>query len=117
MKRLILAGRGGHSFVREGYAELVVAPNIRLVPGQLPSDSYLAAYLGPRPGEEPLIHWSDHLYPRRGVSQQRRNLPLAEFCGAYDSVELWLEAEPNDQLLLVWLLDYIGGFPEVLPKL
>jgi hypothetical protein len=44
-------------------------------------------------------------------------LPLAEFCAPFDVVELWFGAEPNDQLQLIWLLDYFRLHPEAAAKL
>ncbi len=32
---------------------------------------------------------------------------LIEFCQRCETVELWIETEPNAQLVLIWLLDYL----------
>ena len=38
-------------------------------------------------------------------------------CEPYKTVELWFDPQPNDQLLLIWLLDYFGSHPEIAHKL
>src|SRR5205823_5752492 len=35
----------------------------------------------------------------------------------FETVELWFDPAPNDQLQLVWLLDRLGPLPEVVAKL
>jgi hypothetical protein len=42
---------------------------------------------------------------------------LIEFCARFDAVELWGDPEPNAQLQLIWLLDYLRPHPDVLAKL
>jgi hypothetical protein len=32
---------------------------------------------------------------------------LVEFCGRFEATELWADPRPNDQLTLVWLLDFL----------
>jgi hypothetical protein len=34
-------------------------------------------------------------------------LALSEFCERFDTIELWADQEPNEQLQLVWLLDLL----------
>jgi hypothetical protein len=46
-----------------------------------------------------------------------RNLSLADFCQHYETVELWFDASPADQLTLIWLLDYFKSYPETVPRL
>jgi hypothetical protein len=40
-----------------------------------------------------------------------------EFCPHYESVELWFDSEPVDQLQLIWLLDGLRSDPETAAKL
>ncbi len=91
--------------------------NVRFVFGQLPSAQDLAALLGPRParqdGDRP--HWLDHL-PRDSLGR-RKDLGLLELCEPFDSVELWVDPQPNDQLVLIWLLDFLRPYREVISKL
>jgi hypothetical protein len=34
---------------------------------------------------------------------------LIEFCAGYDSIELWIDPDPNAQLNMIWLLDFLRG--------
>jgi len=42
---------------------------------------------------------------------------LVEFCQHCETVELWFDPNPNDQMHLVWLLDYFCSYPEILGRL
>ena len=42
---------------------------------------------------------------------------MVEFCQHYETVELWFDPNPNDQLQLVWLLDYFRSHPEIVARL
>jgi hypothetical protein len=42
---------------------------------------------------------------------------LVEFCHQYETVELWFDPGPNDQLQLIWLLDYFRSHPEIVARL
>jgi hypothetical protein len=92
---------------RSGRADLVVPILHRFVRGALPSDAELSSYLAPRTTQPRSGHWLDHA-SRRGLaaSKGRKHgfLALVERC---ESVELWIDTRPNDQLVLIWLLDYL----------
>lgn len=118
MKRLILAGWSGASLERSDFAEVVITFMFRFVSGPLPSPDELAAYVAARskshgPGE----HWSDFTGRWPQAARRRRNLALAQFCQSYDTVELWFDLSPNDQLQLIWLLDCLSSHPEIAAKL
>ena len=49
--------------------------------------------------------------------EERQDLSLVEFCEAYDAIELWFDPHPNDQLQLIWLLDYFRFHPKTAAKL
>ncbi len=91
--------------------------NVRFVYGQLPSAQELAALLGPRPARQDADHqhWLDHL-PRDRLGRSK-DLGLLELCEPFDSVELWVDPQPNDQLVLIWLLDFLRPYKEVISKL
>jgi hypothetical protein len=36
-----------------------------------------------------------------------RDFGLIELCQRCETVELWIETKPNDQLVFIWLLDYL----------
>jgi hypothetical protein len=42
---------------------------------------------------------------------------LVEFCQHFKSIELWFDPNPNEQLKLVWLLDYFRSHPETAARL
>ena len=44
-------------------------------------------------------------------------LSLVEACRPFETVELWFDPAPSDQLQLVWLLDLLSSYPEVAAKL
>jgi hypothetical protein len=91
--------------------------NVRFVFGQLPSAHELAALLGPRSPRQDAArpHWLDHL-PRDSLGREK-DLGLLELCDPFDSVELWVDPQPNDQLVLIWLLDFLRPYREVISKL
>ncbi|QOZ33375.1 hypothetical protein XH92_18245 [Bradyrhizobium sp. CCBAU 53421] len=45
------------------------------------------------------------------------SLGLLEFCERCDSIELWADPRPNDQLVLAWLLDVLRPHRHILSKL
>jgi len=118
MKRLILTSMSGYHLLGAGLADLVVHLSYRFAWGQLPSSDELSAYLGARSEEQgPGQHWSDIARPRRAEDKERRNRSLVDFCGAYDTIELWFDPHPNDQLQLIWLLDHFRSHPETAARL
>jgi hypothetical protein len=46
-----------------------------------------------------------------------KDLGLLEFCLHFDTVELWFDPARNNQLQLIWLLDYFRPHPEVVARL
>ena len=65
----------------------------------------------------PGSHWSDYAGRWRQANKERKDLGLVEFCQPYETVELWFDPRPNDQLQLVWLLDFFRSHPEIVPRL
>lgn len=117
MRRLILTGwAGGSELARSGLAEIVVPFHFQFAWGPLPSAEKLAAYFAAYTSDlGPAEHWSDLVRWPRGA--KGRKLSLAEFCEAYDTIELWFAATARDQLQLVWLLDHLSGCPALAQKL
>lgn len=123
MKPLVLASSPELSFVRNGFADMALAfMFFDFVWGPPPSPDELADHLGHRtssndgPGAR---HWSDWSVGSLKNSENRkhRDLSLADFCRHYETVELWFDARPQDQLTLIWLLDYFRSHPEAVSKL
>jgi hypothetical protein len=118
MKRLILTSSSGFGLLGSGLAEFVIHFCYRFAWGQLPSPDEFSSYLGARSEEQGSgQHWSD--YARRGAAddEERQDLSLVEFCEAFDSIELWFDPHPNDQLQLIWLLDHFRSYPKTAAKL
>jgi hypothetical protein len=60
-------------------------------------------------------HWSDYVSWPRDVGPPDSG--LVEFCQLFETVELWFDPSPNDQLQLIWLLDYLRLHPDILARL
>ena len=115
MKRLILTSSSGTGLTRSDLAEVVLPFTFRFIGGPLPSPEELATYVAARSDKhKPGSHWS-HWW--RHANKTRKDLRLIEFCQHYDAIELWFDLDPNDQLQLIWLLDYFGSYPEIASRL
>lgn len=110
MKRLILTSSSGAGLTYIGRANMVVPVIFRFVWGPLPTSHHLERYFTGRSyRDDPEAQWSD-LVPRSPeTGLAHKQLPLDWFCKAYgfDLIELWFDPRPNDQLQLVWSLDYL----------
>jgi hypothetical protein len=118
MKPFILAGQYGLNFEPSGRADAAVPFLFRFVDGMLPPPDELAYYVAPLTEEHGRgAHWS--VFTRRWLDpyQDRKSLGLVEFCEPFETVELWFDPAPNDQLQLVWLLDLLSSHPEIVAKL
>jgi hypothetical protein len=110
MTRLILTADSSSAggAVSAGLADVAVAIDVRMVWGPPRSDAELAAFLAARMGQGPDSHWLASVPPRRLQKFGMNELGLIEACERCETVELWMETEPNAQLVLIWLLDYLG---------
>ena len=55
---------------------------------------------------------------RRTIDESReQDLGLIEFCQRFEAIELWVDPDPNSQLQLIWLLDYLRPHADVASKL
>ncbi|CCE09124.1 conserved hypothetical protein [Bradyrhizobium sp. STM 3843] len=52
-------------------------------------------------------HWLDFLPSKRLDRFEVRGIGLAQLCTCFETVELWIGPTANDQLELIWLLDYL----------
>jgi hypothetical protein len=118
MTRLILTSQSGLNLMRSGLADVVVPFAFRFVWGPLPSRDELATYLAARSPEHGVgPHWSDHVGRWPHAEKARKDLGLIEFCQQCETIELWFDPSPNDQLQLIWLLDSFRFHLESLTRL
>jgi len=109
MTRLILTadGTSAGSLQTAGCADIVISLESRFVWGPLPSDAELAAMLAARTTQKPGSHWLDYARPSSIKKIGWKDLGLIEVFQRCETVELWMETEPNAQLVLIWLLDHL----------
>src|ERR1700737_4465253 len=50
-------------------------------------------------------------------AKARKHLTFIEYCEPYETVELWFDPGPNDQLELIFLLDFFRSHPEIAARL
>jgi hypothetical protein len=118
MTPLILTSLNGSSLIQSGLADVVIPFSFRFVGGPLPSPDELATYLATRSDKHgPGTHWSDYAGRWRPATKARKDFGLLEFCQHCETVELWFDPGPNDQLQLVWLLDYFSSRPDIVARL
>ena len=79
-----------------------------MVCGPPRSEPELAAFLAPRTKQPPDSHWLDSTPLRRLQKFRMNDLGLIEACQRCETVELWIDPDPNAQLVLIWLLDHLG---------
>jgi len=113
MTRLILTADSSSAggLQQAGRADVVIAVAPRLVWGPLPSDDKFNALLAPRTTQKPGDHWLDFASASAVKKIGGRDPALIELCARHETVELWMESDPNDQLVLIWLLDHFHTHP------
>jgi hypothetical protein len=120
MTRLILTtdSSGAGNLARAAMADLVIPLGFRFVCGPLPSEADLVNSLAARSAKNAtaVSHWLDDS-GRRNEEIRRKGLGLIELCEQCETVELWIDPEPNAQLVLIWLLDYFGRHGRTASKL
>jgi hypothetical protein len=91
----------------------------RFVRGKLASGEQLLMGLERRSAKHsnPGNHWLDAAGCGALDGFGTRDIGLFELCGKFDSIEIWVDPLPNDQLVLVWLLDLLRPYKEITTKL
>ncbi|MES5483490.1 hypothetical protein QMZ05_12100 [Bradyrhizobium sp. INPA03-11B] len=120
MTRLVLtftdSGAGAVKAAR--FADSVIGVELQFACGRLPASSELDAMFSRRAASSGAgAHWLDNLTGRSLEDAHRQGLGLIEFCERFDAVDLWVDPDPNSQLQLVWLLDYLRPHPTVRSRL
>ncbi len=116
MKRLILttSDSGAGSLKQTGIADVVIPFGFRFVRGPLPSDAELAAVLATSSTQHP---WLRDIYRKHLGESGSSEHGLIDLCERCDTIELWIDPEPNAQLMLIWLLDYLRSHGMIASKL
>jgi hypothetical protein len=121
MMRLVLTtdDSGAACLKAARIADIVLPFGMRFVWGPLPSDAELATFFGARSTKHgsPGSHWLDFMPPRRLEEIEGKDLGLIDFCERCETIELWIDPEPNAQLTLIWLLDYLRHHGKIASKL
>src|ERR1700730_11699566 len=119
MKRLIVthdsSAAGGLKVA--DLADIAIPVGRRLVWGPLPSETELAAFFEARTNQKPTDHWLDFGPTQRLERFCIKDLGFLEVCARCETVELWVDPDPNAQLQLIWLLDYLRSYANVISKL
>ena len=121
MTRLILTtDDSGAGTLREaGIADIVIPFGFRFVRGPLPSDAELKASLAPRSAQadQPIDHWLWNIYRKHFGEIGGNEIRLIDLCERCETIELWIDPEPNAQLTLIWLLNYLRHHGKTAAKL
>jgi len=120
MERLILttSASGAGGLIEAKLADCIIPLFPGFVWGPLPSPVELETRLSSRSvrPEAPGFHWLD--FTGKRLEKLRTEGPgLIEFCGRFEAVELWADPDPDDQLTLIWLLDYLRHHAKAASKL
>jgi hypothetical protein len=54
---------------------------------------------------------------RKYARETDRRTRIIDLCEPFDTIDLWIDPDPNAQLILVWLLEYLRPYEAILPKL
>jgi hypothetical protein len=116
MTRLILTTdmSGAGCLMQTGIADIVIPFDFQFVWGRLPSAADLATVLSPRSASHDPAqpHWLDNV-GRRNEELGRKGLGLIELCRQCETVELWIDPEPNAQLVLIQVLDHFRSHGKI----
>lgn len=110
MARLVLttSASAAGGLVEARLADCVIPLEPGFVWGPLPSRIELETRLSARSSipDASASHWLD--FTGKRLDEVRREGPgLVDFCSLFEAVELWVDPDPNAQLTLIWLLDYL----------
>lgn len=121
MKRLILTTGDSSAGALKvaGLADCVIDIGWRFVWGKLRSSVELDRWLSSRSAtaEYPDFHWLSHRTEKTIDDAKLRDLGLVDFCERFEAVELWIDPEPNAQLVLIWLLDFLRPHARIIRQL
>jgi hypothetical protein len=120
MKRLILttSDSGAGCLRRPGIADMIMPFGQRFSIGeQLPPDAGIDSLtMASSPQEQADNEWLLDIY-NRYVGNVDSSTSLIDLCDAFDVIDLWIDPDPNAQLILIWLLDYFRPHETVISKM
>ena len=102
------------SLKRAGIAEIVVPFGFRFVWGPLPSEAELEMLLA---RHEAADHWLWNVHRKYFGKIDRKGIGMIDFCERSETIELWIDPEPNAQLTLIWLLGLFTPSREIASRL
>jgi hypothetical protein len=120
MKRLILTTNDSGAGALKGarIADAVIGVGHRFVWGPLPSDAEIAeSFMPPASSHDQTDdHWLSRIYRKHpgDIDQRTGLIDLGE---PFDVIELWIDPDPNAQLILLWLLDHLRPCESIVSKL
>ena len=121
MSHLILTtnDRAESTLRQTGLANVVLGLYPRFVWSRLPSEERLLMGLEHRSTKHcnPGDHWLSDACPDALNGFGTRDIGFFELCAKFDSIEIWVDPRPNDQLVLIWLLDLLRPYKEITTKL
>src|SRR5262249_17526101 len=62
-------------------------------------------------------NWQDYQPQWRLERIGAIGLGLVELCSRFDTIELWMDPDPNDQLQLICVLHYLRAYPDIASRL
>jgi hypothetical protein len=105
---------GAGSLKGTGIADVVIPFGFRFVWGRLLSDAELAASLTASAAQH---RWLWDIYRKHLGQSGQSEHGLIDLCERCDAIQLWIDPEPNAQLTLIWLLDYLRHHGTIASKL
>ncbi len=121
---LVTCDSGAGHLKQEKRADRILTFIHRLVTGPVPVDGAPETFFQRRQAlyeSEGLFHeaWWFDVEDLDGTKPGYKRIwsRLPEVCEAYDRIELWIDPDPNAQLIMVQLLDWLGGRPKIAPRL
>jgi hypothetical protein len=112
MKRLIFttSDSGAGCLRQPGIADAVMPLGSRFFLREpLPSDVEIANSL-----EED--DWVGRIY-RKYVQETDRRARIIDLCEPFEVIDLWVDPDPNAQLILIWMLEYLRPYEAIVSKL
>jgi hypothetical protein len=120
-KKLVLTtGDSGAGALKvTGLADCVIELDLCFVWGKLWSPTKLGTLFASRPGpdDDSEVYWLATVSGKATDDARARGSGLVDFCAQFETIELWIDPEPNAQLILVWLLDFLRPHEHLTPKL